>query len=279
MLRLGKRLVQFDRPAVMGILNVTADSFYDGGRYLDDDKLLARARQLFDEGADIIDIGVVSTRPGAALLSPDVESQRLVHAVSLVRKALPQAVISVDTCFALPARNAVLAGADMVNDVGGGDFDAAMFETIAELQVPYILMHNGGTPDHMQDNPHYDNILAEVTEFFSQRLARLYALGVPDVIIDPGFGFAKTLEHNYELFVRLSDLKRLFPREPLLVAISRKSMIYKLLQTTPDGALTGTIALHAAALLSGAQLLRVHDVREARQTIEVISHLHPAKKH
>lgn len=272
-LRFGTRLVTFDRPAVMGILNATADSFYDGGRHLDASQWAAHALQMHEEGADIVDIGVVSTRPGAQLLSPEVEAERLVPVVKAVRAALPSALISVDTCYALPARVAVEAGADMVNDISGGAFDEKMFPTVAELQVPYVLMHNLGTPDHMQDNPQYDDIFQSVVSYFSEKLDRLRRMGVADVVIDPGFGFSKTLEHNYQLFSCLAQLRTLFPTTPLLVAISRKSMIYKLLQTDPSGALTGTTALHAAALLAGAQMLRVHDVKAARQTIEVIGQL------
>lgn len=269
-------LVRYDHPAVMGILNVTADSFYDGGRYLSDKEYIARAVKMAEEGADIIDIGVVSTRPGAMLLEPEEEASRLSKVVEDVRRQLPQAVISVDTCFSLPARAAVEAGADIINDISGGGFDTEMFDTVAQLGTPYVLMHNLRTPDCMQNNPHYDNLLEEVTLFFSQRVDRLRRMGVKDIIIDPGFGFSKTLEHNYQLFSKLGQLRSLFPNEPLLVAISRKSMIYRLLDTTPDDALIGTTALHAAALLAGSQLLRVHDVRAAKQTIKVIEQAAPS---
>ena len=269
----GSRLLSFDRPAVMGILNVTDDSFYDGGRYRGRDQYLLRASEMAADGADIIDIGAVSTRPGAQLLDPVVEAQRLSEVVKDVRNLLPDAVISVDTCFSVPARAAVEAGADIVNDISGGSFDSLMFETVAELNTPYVLMHNLSTPDHMQDNPQYEDILKDVVLFFSQRLEKLYRLGVKDVVIDPGFGFSKTLDHNYQLFSRIGQIKDLFPNEPLMVAISRKSMIYKLLETTPEDALIGTTALHAAALLSGAQMLRVHDVRAALQVVKTISRL------
>ena len=267
------RLLDLSEPIVMGILNATPDSFYDGGQHLDPSQWASHALRMHEEGADIIDIGVVSTRPGAQLLSPEVEAERLVPVVKAVREALPSALISVDTCYALPARAAVVAGADMINDISGGAFDEKMFPTVAELQVPYVLMHNLGTPDHMQDNPQYEDIFQSVVSYFSERLDCLHRLGVADVVIDPGFGFSKTLEHNYQLFSCLGQLRTLFPTTPLLVAISRKSMIYKLLQTDPSGALTGTTALHAAALLAGAQMLRVHDVKEARQTIDVIGQL------
>lgn len=273
MLCCGGRMLRYEAPAVMGILNVTSDSFYDGGRHLKADDYLSHAVTMATEGADIIDIGVVSTRPGAMLLEPVEEARRLADVVGNVRRELPEAIISVDTCFSLPARAAVEAGADIINDISGGAFDPEMFATVADLGTPYVLMHNLGTPDHMQDNPHYDNILQEVALFLSQRLHQLRLLGVKDVIIDPGFGFSKTMKHNYELFRRLPELKMLFPNEPMLVAVSRKSMIYKLLNTVPDDALIGSTALHATALLAGAQMLRVHDVAAARQTIKVIGEL------
>ncbi len=278
-LRCGGRLLQYDRPALMGILNATPDSFYDGGRYQSEKQIVERAEQIIAEGADIVDIGVVSSRPGATLLPPDDEARRLAAAVAAVRRSLPEAVISVDTCYALPARAAVDAGADIVNDIGGGAFDAAMFDTIAEMGVPYILMLNPfGAPDdptgrnrtsqYSQGDP-----VALAVSTLSSTVAQLREKGVADVIIDPGFGFSKTLEQNYQLLAHLSDLRRLFPTCPLLVALSRKSMIYRLLDTTPDDALVGTTALHAAALMQGAQMLRVHDVRAARQTVSVMSEL------
>ncbi|MBR1766520.1 MAG: dihydropteroate synthase [Bacteroidales bacterium] len=262
------KLVTFERPAVMGILNVTADSFYDGGRHVEDEAVAAHAEKLAAEGADIVDVGVVSSRPGAMLLPPEEEAQRLEHAVRLVRSTLPEAILSVDTCYSLPARKAVEAGADIVNDISGGLFDERMFATVAELQVPYILMHNRGLPGEMQQMTGYDDIVDDLTRFFSERLDRLYRLGVNDVWIDPGFGFAKTVEENYELLERLDELTSLF-REPLLTALSRKSMIYKRLGATPDEALAGTIALDAIALEKGSRLLRVHDVRPAVETVRL----------
>lgn len=263
------RLVTFRRPAVMGILNITPDSFYDGGRYGDAAAMLAQARRLLAEGADIIDVGAASSRPGAELPPPEVEAQRLMEAVSLIRSELPEAIVSVDTCYSLPARTAVEAGADIVNDISGGQFDEAMFRTVAELQVPYILMHNRGLPGVMQQMTGYDDIVGDLTRYFSERLDTLYRLGVKDVWIDPGFGFAKSVEENYELLHRLDELTALF-REPLLTALSRKSMIYKRLGTTPDKALTGTVALDAIALEKGSRLLRVHDPRPAAETIRLL---------
>lgn len=266
------RLVTFERPAVMGILNMTPDSFYDGGHHNDPETLVSHAQRLIDEGADIIDIGVVSSRPGAQLLPPDVEAQRLAEAVTLVRQALPEAILSVDTCYSLPAQKAVEAGADIINDISGGQFDEAMFQTVANLQVPYILMHNRALPSEMQQHTGYDDIIDDLTKYFSRHLDTLYRLGVKDIWIDPGFGFAKSLEENYELLWRLDELTSLF-REPLLTALSRKSMIYKKLGTTPDEALSGTIALDAIALMKGSRLLRVHDPRPALETIKLFETL------
>ena len=275
----GDRLLRYDSPAVMGILNVTPDSFYDGGRYTDEKQIVERALQMTEEGADIIDIGAVSTRPGAQMLTPEEEAKRLAAAVTIVRRQLPDSVISVDTCFSLPVRAAVDAGADIINDISGGAFDPDLFRTVADLHTPYILMHNPyGTPDdpagvkHMPgDAP--DDITASAVQHLSQLIARLREMGVRDVIIDPGFGFSKNLDQNYRLLNRIGEFRTFFLNNPLLVALSRKSMVYRLLDTTPDDAFTGTVALHAAALLAGAQMLRAHDVRATKQTIGVIMKL------
>lgn len=263
------KLVTFDRPAVMGILNITPDSFYDGGRHTTPDAFLAHARQLLADGADIIDIGASSSRPGAQLIPPDEEARRLVEAVTLIRKEHPDAILSVDTCYSLPARKAIEAGADIINDISGGMFDDQMFTTVAALQVPYILMHNRALPSEMQQHTGYDDIVDDLTKYFSSKLDTLYRLGVKDIWIDPGFGFAKSVEENYELLHRLDELTSLF-REPLLTALSRKSMIYKPLGITPDDALDGTIALDAVALEKGSRLLRVHDPKPALQSIRLL---------
>lgn len=269
-----KKIITFTRPVVIGILNATSDSFYDGGHYTTRETILRRAHQIVDEGADIIDIGVVSSRPGAQLLEPGEEARRLAPIVDMIRQALPNAILSVDTCFAQPARKAIEAGADIVNDISGGQFDKEMMPTVAELQVPYILMHTQGTPDHMQDNPHYNDILQEVTYYFSERVDRLRSLGVKDIILDPGFGFAKSIDDNYLLFHQLPLLRQLFPNIPLLVAISRKSMIYRLCDTTPDESLPGTLTLDTLALEYGAQMIRVHDVKSAVQSVKVWQKIH-----
>lgn len=263
------RLVTFQRPVVMGILNITPDSFYDGGRHNTPNGMLEHARRLLDEGADIIDIGAASSRPGAQLLPPEVEAQRLVDAVTLLRRELPETLLSVDTCYSLPARRAIEAGADIVNDISGGQFDDDMLRTAADLQAPYILMHNRALPAEMQQHTGYSDIIDDLTKYFSEKLDILYRLGVKDVWLDPGFGFAKTVEENHELLHRLDELTSLF-REPLLTALSRKSMIYKPLGITPDEALPGTIALDAIALLKGSRLLRVHDPKPALQTIQLL---------
>lgn len=263
------RLVTFQRPVVMGILNITPDSFYDGGRHNTPNGMLEHARQLLDEGADIIDIGAASSRPGAQLLPPEVEAQRLVDAVTLLRRELPETLLSVDTCYSLPARRGIEAGADIVNDISGGQFDDDMLRTVADLQAPYILMHNRALPAEMQQHTGYSDIIDDLTKYFSEKLDILYRLGVKDVWLDPGFGFAKTVEENHELLHRLDELTSLF-REPLLTALSRKSMIYKPLGITPDEALPGTIALDAIALLKGSRLLRVHDPKPALQTIQLL---------
>ena len=264
------RLVSFQRPAVMGILNITEDSFYDGGRYRQPDAMLQHAHELLDEGADIIDLGASSSRPGAQLLPPEEEASRLKDAIRLIRSELPQAILSVDTCYSLPARQAVEAGADIINDISGGQFDPAMFQTVAELQVPYILMHNRALPDEMQQHTGYADIIDDLTKYFSQRIDTLYRLGIKDLWLDPGFGFAKSVEENHELLHRLDELTSLFP-QPMLAALSRKSMIYKPLGIAPADSLPGTIALDTIALLNGARVLRVHDPKPALQTIQLLN--------
>lgn len=263
------RLHAFRHPAVAGILNVTPDSFYDGGRYSTADAIVQRAQEIVAQGADMIDIGAASSRPGAVLPPPEEEAARLAEAVRLVRGALPEALISVDTCYALPARKAVEAGADMVNDIGGGEVDPQMFATVAELQVPYILMHGGkehlAGAKRMADGDPVD----EVVRFFSSRLDALYRMGVKDVWLDPGFGFAKDTEQNFALLDRLDELTELF-REPLYIGLSRKRMIYNTLGTTADEAFNGTVALDALALDRGAAALRVHDVRPAVETVSLL---------
>lgn len=273
---LKKKPYEPERPLIMGILNCTEDSFFDGGRYLSETQILKRTEEMLSQGADIIDIGAVSTRPGAKLLPVADESEKIRNAVTLVRREFPESVISVDTCFAEPARVAAGCGADMINDISGGLFDEKMFQTVAELQMPYVLTHNRALPEDMQRHTDYGNITQEVVKFLSAQLEKLYLLGAKDVIIDPGFGFAKTLEQNYELMRNL-DTFSLFD-EPLLVGISRKSMIYKTLDKTPETSLNGTSVLNTFALLHGASILRVHDVSEAVECVKITSRLRLPKQ-
>lgn len=261
-------LLQYSRPAVMGILNATPDSFYSGSRAQTQAEIAARAEKLVTEGADFIDIGAFSTRPGASQVSEAVESERLEMAVRITRDIAPRTPISVDTFRASVARKAVeLWGADIINDVSGGNLDADMFDTVADLRVPYILMHmRGGVADMMQHTA-YGNVTADVISELSERVERLALLGVSDVIIDPGFGFSKTLEQNYELLRNLKLLE-VFNR-PVLVGISRKSMVTRLLGVSADEALNGTTVLNTLTLERGASILRVHDVRAAKEAVEI----------
>jgi dihydropteroate synthase len=263
------RLMDLSEPQVMGILNVTPDSFYAGSRMETEKDIINRLHQITSEGASILDIGAYSSRPDAEHISTEEEMNRLRTGLDLVRKHQPEAVVSVDTFRADVAKMCVEEfGAAMINDISAGQLDAAMFGTIAQLGVPYIMMHMQGTPQNMQMNPHYDNLLKEVFLYFAERVQKLRDLGVKDIIIDPGFGFGKTLEHNYELMNHLDEF-HLFEL-PLLVGISRKSMIYKLLGTTPEEALNGTTVLNTLALMKGANILRVHDVKAAKEAVTLV---------
>jgi len=263
------RLIDFDTPRVMGIINITPDSFYSGSRYADEKSVLEAAGRMVEEGADFIDIGGCSTRPGAAEISIDEESGRVIPAVRLISSRFPGAIISVDTFRSAVAREACENGAHMINDISGGEADEAMFPLIGELNVPYVLMHMQGTPLTMQKNPQYDDIIADILQWYGKRIVALHALGVNDIILDPGFGFGKTIAGNFELLRRLDELT--VAGLPLMVGLSRKSMIWKSLGITPGEALTGTTVLNTAALLKGASVLRVHDVREAREAVKLIS--------
>ena len=263
------RLMDLSEPQVMGILNVTPDSFYAGSHGVTEGYIIDRIHQIMNEGASIIDIGACSTRPGADQVSAEEEMSRMRMGLELIRKHRPDAIVSVDTYRADVAKMCVEEyGAAIINDISAGQMDKDMFTTIARLGIPYIIMHMKGTPKDMQVNPEYDHFLKEVFYYFSEKVQRLRDLGVKDIIIDPGFGFGKTLEHNYELMNHLEEFS-LFEL-PLLVGVSRKSMIYKLLGTTPEEALNGTTALNTVALLKGADILRVHDVREAVETVRII---------
>lgn len=268
-LNLRGKLYSLCEPKIMGILNVTPDSFYAESRTSDEEHIAARVQQLMDDGADMIDIGGYSSRPGADDVSPEEEMNRLRRGLRVVRRLYPEVPISVDTFRADVARMCVEEeGADIINDISGGMMDRQMFRTVARLGVPYILMHMQGTPDTMQQSPHYDNLRREVMLYFAERIDRLCQMGAKDIIVDPGFGFGKTLEHNYELFHHLDDFN-LF-NLPLLVGISRKSMIYKLLGGTPQTSLNGTTVLNTIALMKGVHILRVHDVKEAVEAKRIV---------
>ena len=261
-LSINGQLLSLHEPQVMGILNITPDSFYSGSRTEAEDDICRRLHQLMDEGADMIDVGAYSTRPGADDVSEEEEMERLRRGLRVVRREFPDVPVSVDTFRASVARMAVEEeGADIVNDISGGDMDRQMFRTVARLHVPYVLMHMQGVPRSMQQAPHYDNVRREVMVHLAERVDLLHQMGVADVVVDPGFGFGKTLDHNYELMEHLEDFHELGC--PLLVGISRKSMIYKLVGGTPQTALNGTTVLNTVALLKGAHILRVHDVAPA----------------
>lgn len=261
------RLVSLDEPQVMGILNVTPDSFFATSRCRSEEEIRQRVCMMRREGATMVDIGAYSSRPGAEEVSVEEELRRLLPAVGIVREEWPDAIISVDTFRAEVARQAVEAGADIINDISGGEMDKDMFRTVAELHVPYILMHMQGTPQDMQKAPHYDNLMCEVFRSLGERVEELHEMGVADVIVDPGFGFGKTMAQNYEMMARLGEFRLLGC--PILVGISRKSMVYRLLDTTPEESLNGTTALNTIALMNGASILRVHDIREAVEAIKI----------
>lgn len=269
-LNFGGRLVGLQRPLVMGIVNLTPDSFFSGSRVGGEEALLQRITSMLKDGADILDLGAYSTRPGADFVSSEEERARLEPALRLLRDEYPEVLVSIDTFRSEVARWAVEEyGATMINDVSGGELDTEMFSTVAGLGVPYVLMHMRGTPETMQSLTHYDNLLVEVLDYFVERVFRLRELGAHDIVIDPGFGFAKTLEQNYELMTELPRLKQALEL-PLLVGISRKSMIYRLLGTNADESLNGTTVLNTYSLLNGADILRVHDVREAVETVRMV---------
>lgn len=275
-INVGGRLMTFETPKVMAILNVTPDSFYAGSRNFDSDRIGAHVGKIIAEGADIIDIGGYSTRPGAPEVTAEEEYNRLARGLEIIRRKDPDAVVSVDTFRADVARRCVEEwNVQIINDISGGDMDPEMGATVADLRVAYILMHTRGTPQNMQQLTDYRDVTAEVIEHLARRIYSLRELGVCDIIADPGFGFAKTLEQNYTILREFNQFKRL--GVPVLTALSRKSMIYKALHTSPDEALAGTVALDTVALLNGADLIRVHDVRPAVETIKLLSLLNASK--
>ncbi|CAN5136800.1 dihydropteroate synthase [soil metagenome] len=262
------RLLDLSTPRVMGILNVTPDSFFADSRHKILDDLMRSCEKMLTDGADILDVGGVSTRPGAADVSIEEELDRVVPAIEAIAKRFPEAIISIDTYRARVAREAVHAGAAMVNDISAGKMDEAMYSTVATMQVPYILMHMQSTPATMQQDPQYDNVGLEVLDFLVAEVAKIRALGVNDIILDPGFGFGKTVEHNFQLLQGLEALK--ITGLPILAGLSRKSMVCRTLGVKPSEALNGTTALNTIALLKGAKILRVHDVKEAVECVRLV---------
>jgi len=264
------KLMDLAQPQVMGILNVTPDSFYAASRKQTELDIKQRALQIIDEGGTIIDVGAYSSRPNAKHITTEEEMDRLHFGLKIINETIPNAVISVDTFRADVARMCVEEhGVAIINDIATGQMDENMFETISDLNVPYIIMHMQGTPQTMQKNPHYDNLLKEVLEFFAHKVGRLQELGVKDIILDPGFGFGKTVTHNYELLAALDEFS-IFDL-PILVGVSRKSMIYNLLDISPDEALNGTSVINALSLERGANILRVHDVKEAVEVVRIVN--------
>lgn len=264
------RLLDLSTPRVMGILNVTPDSFYADSRMQTEAQIATRVEQMLEEGADMIDIGAYSSRPGAADISVQEEMDRLRAGLRIVRRMHPDAIVSVDTFRAAVACMCVEEyGVAIVNDISGGEMDKDMFPTVARLGVPYVLMHMQGTPQNMQQQPHYDSLLGDIFRYFARKVQQLRDLGAKDIVLDPGFGFGKTLEHNYELLAHLEDF-RVFGL-PLLVGVSRKSMVYNLLGATPAEALNGTTAVNTVCLMKGADILRVHDVRQAVEAVKIIT--------
>lgn len=263
------QLIDLEVPRVMGILNITPDSFYKGSRYKDEKEIIGAAQRMLEEGADFLDIGGYSSRPGAEDISAEEEKHRVLTAVRYVSREFPQAIISVDTFRTEVAREAICdCGAHIVNDISGGDADPEMTKLITELNVPYIIMHMQGTPQSMQKNPVYEDVVSEILMWFGQKTVSLMAAGVKDIIIDPGFGFGKNAEHNFALLRRLKEFS--IAGLPLMVGLSRKSVIWKTLNTTPGESLNGTSVLNAVALMNGADILRVHDVKEAVETVKLI---------
>ena len=268
-LECNSKLLDLSTPAIMGILNLTDDSFYDGGQHNSIKKALLQTEKMLDDGAKIIDIGAYSSRPKAKHISHDEEWQRLEKTLQIINKEFPQAILSVDTFRSEIARRSIDNGADIINDISAGNLDPQMFDTVADLNVPYIMMHMQGTPQTMQDNPHYNCIEKEVVNYFLNKVKTLQQKGLSKIIIDPGFGFGKTLEHNYQLLNNLEELHTL--ELPLLVGVSRKSMVYKVLETDAKNSLNGTTAINTLCLSKGASILRVHDVKEAIECVKLIN--------
>jgi dihydropteroate synthase len=267
-LNVNGRLIDLSTPKLMGVLNVTPDSFYDGGRYNDEKAVLERAEKVLVEGATFIDVGGYSSRPGADHISEEEEINRILRPIDVISKNFPELIISIDTFRTSVARAAIDHGASMINDISGGSLDPNMFDLISKLKIPYVLMHMKGDPKTMVSLSVYQNVFNEVLEFFHQRVHQLTGNGINDIIIDPGFGFAKTREQNFELLSQLNKFRIL--ERPLMAGLSRKSMVWKTLGITPEEALNGTTALNTVAVLNGIDILRVHDVKEAAQVITLV---------
>ena len=270
------QLIDLSEPIIMGILNVTPDSFFDGGRYENVKALLKQVGKMISDGATIIDVGGMSTRPGAEIIDVEEELNRVIPIIKQIKEHFSTVIISIDTVRSEVARQSVVAGASIINDISAGSIDDQMFETVAELNVPYILMHMQGKPNDMQESPDYQDVTRNVLDFFIEKVEELRALGVKDIILDPGFGFGKTIQHNYHLLQKFAIFKIL--DLSLLAGISRKSMIYKVLNSTPQEALNGTTVLNTLALERGAKILRVHDVKEAQETITLWKQLNHEHK-
>ncbi|HCM75971.1 MAG TPA: dihydropteroate synthase [Cytophagales bacterium] len=266
-LNAGGRLISLDTPKIMGILNLTPDSFFDGGKHATEKAALAQVEKMIGDGAEFLDVGGYSTRPGAEHLNVEEEISRTIPIIKAITKNFPTCVVSIDTFRSEVARHALEEGALMVNDVSGGELDPEMFDLVAKYHVPYILMHMKGTPQTMKSMANYQNIFKEMTDYFHGKITQLHAQGVADVLIDPGFGFAKTIEQNFEVLKHLEHFKVL--EKPLVVGLSRKSMIWKTLDTTPENALNGTTVLNTIALIKGAGILRIHDVKEAVEAVKL----------
>lgn len=269
------KLVNLHKPHVMGVLNLTPDSFYDGGAYNSENAILTQVALMLNEGATFIDIGGSSSRPGSQMPSEKEEWSRIGKVITLIKQHFPETLISIDTVYSTIAKRAVASGVCMINDISAGLMDSKMIETVAALKVPYLMMHMKGRPESMQNNPVYDNVLKEIIDFFSKQLALCRKAAITDILIDPGFGFGKTLEHNFELLAKF-DLLKIFGL-PIVAGLSRKGMIWKTLDITPAEALNGTTALNMVALMNGAKILRVHDVKEAMQCIKLFNKLDTVK--
>ncbi len=264
----GNKILDFSTPKIMGVLNLTPDSFYDGGKFHQERIRKEQTEKMLHEGADIIDIGAVSSRPGAELIEEQEEQKRIIRPLQRLVAEFPEAIFSIDTFRASVARACIDSGAHIINDVSGGAFDENMYATVAELHVPYILMHMYGTPENMQQSPITENITEVIRQYFTEKVSTLRNAGVEDIILDPGFGFGKTLKCNYAILRNLEEQR--MDNLPLLAGVSRKSMINKVINTKPSEALNGTTVLNTIALLKGANILRVHDVKEAREAIDIV---------